>query len=134
MIPCTRVFREGKDMNEATTEPAGGPDDKKQSLDKRLDAIGWGLFLIMIGGFWLAPDGSVPEGTWLIGTGIIILALMGIRALYGIKLNRFWLVLGFLALAFGVSSVYGINIPVLPILIILIGLSIAHKSLSKKTP
>lgn len=107
-------------------------DEKKNALDKRLDAVGWALFLIMIGGLWLAPEGSVPEGTWLIGTGAIILGLMVVRYLYGIKVNAFWLVLGIVALAFGISSVFGLNIPVLPILIIIIGLNIVLKPLLQK--
>ena len=36
---------------------------------KRLDQIGWGIFLVMIGTIWLVP--AVPPGTWLIGTGIL---------------------------------------------------------------
>lgn len=107
-------------------------DPKKKALDKRLDSIGWGLFLIMIGGLWLAPKETIPEGTWLIGTGIIILGLMGIRYLYGIKISGFWFVLGLIALAFGISDVFGVNIPVLPILIIIIGISIVVKPLIKK--
>jgi hypothetical protein len=106
--------------------------EKKSALDKRLDAIGWALFLIMIGGLWLAPEGVVAEGTWLIGTGIIILGLMVVRTLYGIKVNVFWLVLGIVALAFGVSSVFGLNIPVLPILIIIIGINIILKPFLQK--
>jgi hypothetical protein len=86
----------------------------------------------MIGGLWLAPEGTVPQGTWLIGVGIIILGLMVVRYLYGIKVNGFWLVLGIIALAFGVSSVFGLNIPVLPILIIIIGLNIVLKPLLQK--
>jgi hypothetical protein len=102
------------------------------ALDKRLDSIGWALFLIMIGGLWLAPEGTVPEGTWLIGTGVIILGLMAVRYLNGIKVSGFWLVLGIVALAFGISSVFGLNIPVLPILIIIIGLNIILKPLIQK--
>lgn len=105
---------------------------KKDALDKRLDALGWGLFLIMIGGLWLAPKGSVPEGAWLIGTGVIILVLMAVRYLYGIKISGFWFVLGLVALAFGVSSVFGVNIPVFPILLIIIGINIVVKPLIKK--
>ena len=62
-------------------------NEQKKSLDKRLDALGWGLFLIMIGCLWLIPEESVPEGTWLIGAGVIILVLIGIRYLYGIKIS-----------------------------------------------
>jgi len=107
-------------------------EGKKSSLDKRLDSIGWGLFLIMIGGLWLIPDERVPEGTWLIGTGLIILGLMGIRFLYGIKISGFWLVLGILALAFGISDIFGLDLPVFAILLILVGASIILKPLLKK--
>ncbi len=105
---------------------------QKKALDKRLDALGWGLFLIMIGCLWLIPEESVPEGTWLIGAGVIILGLIGIRILYGIKISGVWLVIGVLALAFGISDFSGLNLPVLPILIILFGLSIILKPLLKK--
>jgi len=107
-------------------------DEQKKALDKRLDALGWGLFLIMIGCLWLIPEESVPEGTWLIGTGVIILVLLGIRYLYGIKISGVWLVIGILALAFGISDFSGIDLPILPILIILFGLSIVLKPLLKK--
>lgn len=86
----------------------------------------------MIGGLWLSPEGMFPEGTWLIGTGLIIIVLMGIRSLYGIKVSGFWFVLGVIALAFGISDVFGLNIPVFPILIIIVGISIVFKPLSKK--
>lgn len=119
-------------MGEQSNRPAESQDEKKNALDKRLDALGWALFLIMIGGLWLAPEGLVPEGSWLIGTGIIILGLIAVRYLYGIKVNGFWLVLGLIALAFGISSVFGVNIPVLPILIIIIGLNIVLKPLLQK--
>lgn len=119
-------------MERQSDQPPENLDEKKSALDKRLDAIGWALFLIMIGGLWLAPEGVVPEGTWLIGTGLIILGLMVVRYLYGIKVNAFWLVLGIIALASGISSVFGLNIPVLPILIIIIGISIILKPLIQK--
>ena len=78
-------------MNQQNDKPSDNQDPKKKALDHRLDAIGWGLFLIMIGGLWLAPDGTVPEGAWLLGTGVIILGIMCIRYLNGIKVNGFWL-------------------------------------------
>jgi hypothetical protein len=111
-------------VSKEVNQPLKNQDAKKRALDKRLDSIGWGLFLIMIGGLWLAPEGLVPEDSWLIGTGAIILVMMGIRYLYGIKISGFWLVLGIVALAFGISDVFGLNIPVFPILIIIIGASV----------
>ena len=119
-------------MTAQNDKPTSNQSAKKISLDKRLDSIGWGLFLIMIGGLWLIPDERVPEGTWLIGTGLIILGLMGIRFLYGIKISGFWFVLGILALAFGISDIFGLDLPVFAILLILVGASIILKPLLKK--
>jgi len=119
-------------VSKEVNQPLKNQDAKKRALDKRLDSIGWGLFLIMIGGLWLAPEGLVPEDSWLIGTGAIILVMMGIRYLYGIKISGFWLVLGIVALAFGISDVFGLNIPVFPILIIIIGASVVLTPFLKK--
>ena len=118
-------------MTELKDQPKSDLDEKKIALDKRLDALGWGLFLIMIGCLWLIPDEYVPGGTWLIGAGLIILGLMGIRYLYRIKISGFWLVLGILALVFGLSDFFGLGLPLLPILIIIIGVSIVIKHLHK---
>jgi hypothetical protein len=119
-------------LTEQKEQPQTQQDAQKKALDKRLDALGWGLFLIMIGCLWLIPEERVPEGTWLIGAGVIILGLIGIRFLYGIKISGVWLVTGVLALAFGISDFSGLNLPVFPILIILFGLSIVMKPLFKK--
>ena len=119
-------------MDEQNDQPNDHRGPEKKALDQRLDAIGWGLFLIMIGGLWLAPDGMVPEGTWLIGTGVIILGMMCIRYLNGIKVNGFWFVVGLIALGFGISDVFGLDVPVFPILLIIIGANIVLKPLLKK--
>lgn len=95
---------------------------RKQDLNKRLETVSWGLFLIMLGGFALVRD--VPEGTWLVGAGVIMLGLNAVRVLVGIRASWFTLVLGTIALLSGLSSVLGIDIPVGPLLIILIGLAI----------
>ena len=101
------------------TSPA---DPRKQELNRRLETVSWGLFLIMLGGLFLVP--SVPPGTWLIGAGAIMLGLNAIRLLVGIRASWFSLVLGSVALLAGLGSVLGVDIPVGPILIILIGLAI----------
>jgi hypothetical protein len=95
---------------------------RKRELNHRLETIGWGLFLIMIGGFALVK--GVPEGTWLIGAGLIMLGLNAVRLLVGIRASWFTLILGTIALLSGIGSVYGVDIPVGPLLIILIGLAI----------
>jgi cytosine/uracil/thiamine/allantoin permease len=104
------------------------PEDlRKQDLNRRLETIGWGLFLIMLGGFALVP--GVPSGTWLIGAGLIMLGLNAIRVVLGIRVSAFTLILGTIALLSGLGSVLGVDIPVGPLLIILIGLAIIVRAL-----
>jgi cytosine/uracil/thiamine/allantoin permease len=101
--------------------------EEKSPLEKRLDAIGWGLFLIMIGGLWLAPEHIFPEGTWLIGTGVIILGLSLIRYMNQIRVSGFMVFLGVLALGSGLGDVFGLDLPVFPILLIIFGAAMILK-------
>ena len=107
-------------------------EEKKQKLNRRFETIGWGLFLIMIGGIGLVPKDRVPEGTWIVGVGIIMLGLNLARYLTGIKMSVFTIVLGIVALAVGGSAFYGIELPLFAILIIIIGISIIVRLLFEK--
>ena len=106
-----------------------GMTPAKRELNHRLETISWGLFLIMLGGFALLR--AVPEGTWLIGAGVIMLGLNAVRLLLGIRIGWFTVILGTVALLSGLGSVYGISIPVGPILVILIGLAIILRALDR---
>lgn len=98
---------------------------QKEALGQRLDAIGWGLFLLMLGGLWLVPEEwGLPEGSWLIGTGVIILGLSAVRYFNGLKVSGFWLFLGALALGTGLASILGLDLPVFPILLVIAGAAI----------
>ena len=110
-------------------QPANKPGAEKRRLNKRLESVGWALFLITIGGIWLFPDEQVPEGTWLIGAGAIMLGLNGARYLCGIKMSGTSIVLGLLAVALGVIDVLGVKVPFLPIVLIIIGAIIILKPL-----
>lgn len=99
---------------------------KKRKLDQRIESIGWAVFLIWSGALLIAPEGLFPEGSWLIGTGTIIIVSMGIRYLYGIRVDGFWTILGFLALGFGISEFFRLNLPVFPVLLIIVGVVILY--------
>jgi hypothetical protein len=117
-------------MNVQNDQPLDRQEERKKALDRRLDAVGWGLFLIMIGGLFLVPEEwGIPEGAWLVGTGLIILGLLAVRYLNGIKVSGFWLFLGVLALGSGLAAVYGLDLPVFPILLIIAGAAILLKPL-----
>lgn len=106
---------------------------QKRRLDKRIESMGWALFLIWSGALLIAPDELVPEGLWLMGTGFIIIASMGIRYLYGIRIDGFWTVLGFLALGFGIGEFLRLDVPVFPLLLIIVGGIIAYNVFFRKT-
>ncbi len=106
--------------------------NEKEQLNKRLENIGWGLFLIMLGGIWLVPDRFVPEGTWLIGAGLILIGLNIVRQLKQIEMSSFSLILGGAALLIGISDFFRVDLPFLPILLIIIGAKLLIQPLIEK--
>jgi len=88
-------------------KPAVTADPEKVALNKRLEAIGWGLFLIMLGGFSLVPHEQIPKGYWSVGLGIIMLGLNATRYAYGIKMSGFTTFLGILSLLTGIAQLLG---------------------------
>jgi len=81
--------------------------EEKKALNGRLEAMGWGLFLIMLGGFALIPGDQIPRGVWSIGLGLIMLGLNIARYFYGLKLSGFTTFLGLLALLGGIAQLMG---------------------------
>ena len=104
----------------------------KVDLQKRIDESGWGFFLLMIGILLVLPGEFVPRGAWLVGTGIIMLALNCIRYLNNVAVSRFTVALGLLAVVAGLTGFFRVTLPLLPGLLALIGLSIIVKSMLPK--
>jgi hypothetical protein len=96
-------------------------DEKKAEMNKKLETIAWGLFLIMLGGFAFFPQGTVPEGAWSIGVGIIMLGLNLVRYLNGIKMSGFTTFLGSISLISGILQLFGFHDFEGPILLIILG-------------
>jgi hypothetical protein len=90
------------------------------------------LFLIMIGGFLLVPSGQLPEGSWLIGIGVILLGLNVVRYLNGIRMSTVTMILGAIAVIAGLGDFAGVNVPVGPLLIILIGAAIILRNIEPR--
>jgi hypothetical protein len=105
---------------------------RNQRLNKRLEDLGWGLFLIMIGALWLTPGAQLPKGIWLIGAAAIMLGLNAARYLSGIKMSGFTIALGVLALAAGLGGFLGVTVPTFAVLLILLGASIICRPLFEK--
>lgn len=102
------------------------------ALNKRLENISWGLFLIMIGGIALVPDSLVPEGTWLLGAGLIMLGLNLARYLNQIPMSNFTIILGIIAFVSGISDFFNVDLPFFPILLIVIGAGILLRPIFEK--
>jgi len=107
-------------------------NERKLALSKQIDGISWALFFIMIGGIGLVPDEKVPGGAWLIGVGLIMLGNNLFRYMKEIKVVGFTIVLGILALLAGLGDFTGFEIPIFPVLLILVGLSIIVSFFTKK--
>jgi hypothetical protein len=96
---------------------------EKKELE-RLEKIGWGLFLVMLGAIWLFPDSVVPEGTFMFGIGIILLGINLMKYSKGFRVNGFTIFLGIVALLAGLSSLLGRPVDIFPLILILWGISI----------
>ena len=112
--------------------PSMTQDAERVVLSKRLDAIGWGLLFILTGALWLVPDQQAIPGVWLIGTGVLLLALNGIRYALGIGASAMTTLLGGVALAAGLGEYFGVRLPLLAILFIVVGGIIILKPLVER--
>ena len=96
-------------MNAQDTQAAPVQNPEKVALNKRLENIGWGLFLIMLGGTALVPDEAVSPGWWSIGVGLIMLGLNVARYFNQIKMSGFTTFLGIVSIISGVLQLMGLN-------------------------
>lgn len=82
---------------------------EKAALNKRLETIAWGCFLIMLGGFMFVPEEIVRGGWWSIGVGLIFLGLNAARYFNGLRMSGFTTFLGILSIAGGVLDLAGME-------------------------
>jgi hypothetical protein len=94
-------------MTTQDAKPMNVPNPEKAALNKRFETVGWGLFLVMLGGFMLIPETSVSKGFWSIGIGLIFLGLNAARYMNGIRMSGFTTFLGILALIGGIVQLLG---------------------------
>jgi hypothetical protein len=99
-------------------------DPEKAALNKRLETIGWGCFLIMLGGFMFVPHEIIARGYWSIGVGIIMLGLNAARYFNGIRMSGFTTFLGVISLIGGVLQLVGLEEIESAFLFIILGLAL----------
>lgn len=103
-----------------------------QNLNRRIEEVGWALFLMMIGIIWFLPEGRIPPDSWLIGSGLIMLGINFVRYFKGIKMSGFTVFLGILALVAGLGGILSFKLPVFAALFIIFGASLLMRALFKK--
>ena len=108
--------------------PAEEEMARKREAGRRLESIGWGLFFILLGAIWLAPESLIPEDKSLmaaaIGVGALLLGVNFARHLSELRPRGGEVVVGALAVIWGVAGFQGVKVPFFPLLFVLIGLTI----------
>jgi hypothetical protein len=84
-------------------------DPQKAALNKRLETMAWGAFLVMLGGFMFVPQEIINGGWWPIGVGLIMLGLNAARYLNGLRMSGFTTFLGIIAVLGGILDLVGIE-------------------------
>ena len=84
-------------------------DTQKAALNKRLETIAWGAFLVMLGGFMFVPQEIISGGWWPIGVGLIMLGLNAARYLNGLRMSGFTTFLGIISVFGGMLDLVGME-------------------------
>ena len=106
VLVATSFKPAGQRGEEAETQPQ---NEEKAGLNKRLETIAWGCFVLMLAGFIFVPHAAVAKGVWSVGVGAIMLGLNVSRYFYGIRLSGFTTFLGVLSLLVGVAQIAGVD-------------------------
>lgn len=84
-------------------------DPEKAALNKRMETVAWGCFLILLGGFMFVPEEIVRGGWWSIGVGLIMLGLNAARYFNGLRMSGFTTFLGIVSIIGGVLDLAGLE-------------------------
>ena len=99
-----------------------------QTIKRNFEAAGWGALFIWWGIAVLFP--SLPKGTTVFGTGLILIAVNIARKINGIPVSGFSTTIGILAFLWGGLELVGVlvglpfELPVFAILLIVLGVVI----------
>jgi hypothetical protein len=116
-----------RDMMKWCFGPDGRPDFEKMTefmkefeRTRKFDALGWGLFFVWIGIAWLADVGL---GIGFLGIAAITLGVQGLRRMYGVRVEAFWVLVGIVFAVAGFWQWLDARLPLAPFLLIGVGLA-----------
>jgi len=108
-------------------------DPEKAALNKNIERVAWGAFLIMLGGFMFVPEEIIKGGWWSIGVGLIFLGLNAARYFNGLRMSGFTTFLGVLSVIGGTLDLVGMaNVNGAVLLIVLGGYIILKPFFEKR--
>jgi hypothetical protein len=102
-----------------------------QELEHKLNLTGWALFFIWVGIAFLL---NFSVGVGLLGIGIITLGMQAFRKYSNLKLEGFWVVIGLLFLLAGLWELFQADIPLVPIVLIIAGITLLISIIRRKHP
>jgi len=103
--------------------------------NKVLDAIAWGVFIVLLGVGWITSTYyNMDTGIYIaLGVGVILIALNLARKTAKIAISKFSLFIGMLALALSGAGIVGFAMPFIPTVIVIVGLFIVAEAIQKTT-
>lgn len=106
---------------------------ERSTTNKVLDAIAWGVFVVLLGAGWIASSYyHVDTGIYVaLGVGFILIALNVARMTMRIPVSKFSLFIGLLALALSGTGILGFAMPFIPTVIVLVGMFIVAEAIQK---
>lgn len=108
-------------MTEDSLDNEASVADENGGLAQKLDAAGWGLFFIWVGGALLM---DLSWGVGFLGVAVITLMGQAARKYFGFALQGFWIVVGLLFLAGGVWELYKVEVDLAPVVLIVAGVAL----------
>jgi hypothetical protein len=110
--------------------PDENTEQRRCKAGRRLDAVGWALFFIWVGVIMLVK--AIPRGVGALGVGVIVLGIAAARAVLRESISMFWVAIGTLFLLAGVGELTAIDLPLLPVTLIVCGVLLLFHQRSKK--
>ncbi|MGD2247246.1 MAG: hypothetical protein PVF58_02490 [Candidatus Methanofastidiosia archaeon] len=123
------VKGEGEDVKVGPLHFSEGKVKTERTINSRLEGLAWALFLILIGSVFLFENmyGMNLDGVIPIGIGAIWLGLNFARSQLHIPTSTFTIVLGVLAIVYGLTEMFVVHVDFIAVAAIVVGVLIILK-------